>query len=872
MTETTELSTVIVDGDVTMDWNLADLGPKNGETSSWSGAARSRMCWQRGGAALVADLIEASINDIPGSSVQTRELPTEPVRSNDPRFHHAYAMWRRDRKGKWRVHDFLGVDPRRAGISGSAIETGGAVPELVVIDDAALGFRDTEAAWPPAIRNLNEQTWILFKTASPVATGGLWDHLLRTCPQRLIVLMTVDDLRRTEVQISRGLSWERTAQDVVWELVHNPCVNGLSRCAHSIVSFGTAGAVLHSAAQPAARLIFDSPIMEGEWEGAGCGQMIGNTATLTAALARQIIVSGSDPDIVKGIQSGIHATRALFETGYKCESAQSDGLDVAFPIEKIANAIRAEPVRMAAVAIQDPVRFLSTIPTPAGAPNLPGFWTVLEDRYRDGLLSLSESIVLDGLEESLLDVPVGRIGLLTTVDRHEIESARSIQSLMREYCRHRQKQPLSIAVFGPPGSGKSFGVEQVANSIEPGLVRTLTFNLSQFDDPGDLLGALHQIRDVGLTGKLPLVFWDEFDSALNEQRLGWLRYFLAPMQDGAFQEGQITHPIGRSIFVFAGGTSATMSEFSKSLNTDDERKSVKLPDFVSRLKGFLNVLGPNPQPRGAGGRDPYYVVRRAILLRSLLERTAGHLLRTDSHGKQQTQIDTGVLRALLQVSRYKHGIRSITSILAMSELAGRRSFQRSSLPAESQLDLHVDGREFLSLVQSIVLTDELVERLAEAAHDIWRAGKERDGWRHGPDKDEKLMTHPWMVPYTDPRLPPQGKEANRVTVRTIPEKLSVAGYVMVPARSNEPALEFPGSDLETLAELEHELWMQARLDAGFRLGSPTEEDPLFNEHLVPWAKVPDKIKEADRDLIRGIPTILSNAGYAIVKLNEDAGQ
>jgi exodeoxyribonuclease-5 len=38
-----------------------------------------------------------------------------------------------------------------------------------------------------------------------------------------------------------------------------------------------------------------------------------------------------------------------------------------------------------------------------------------------------------------------------------------------------------------------------------------------------------------------LVFWDEFDSALDNQPLAWLRHFLAPMQDGAFQEGQIVH-------------------------------------------------------------------------------------------------------------------------------------------------------------------------------------------------------------------------------------------------------------------------------------------------------------------------------------------
>ena len=139
----------------------------------------------------------------------------------------------------------------------------------------------------------------------------------------------------------------------------------------------------------------------------------------------------------------------------------------------------------------------------------------------------------------------------------------------------------------------------MAKSLLPGQIEAITFNLSQFDSPDDLLSALHQVRDVGLSGKIPLVFWDEFDTSLAETPLGWLRYFLAPMQDGKFQEGQISHPIGRAIFVFAGGTSASMAEFDKGA-TSRTFESAKGPDFVSRLKGYINVLGPNPV-RAAGG-------------------------------------------------------------------------------------------------------------------------------------------------------------------------------------------------------------------------------------------------------------------------------
>ena len=95
--------------------------------------------------------------------------------------------------------------------------------------------------------------------------------------------------------------------------------------------------------------------------------------------------------------------------------------------------------------------------------------------------------------------------------------------------------------------------------MSPELIKKIGFNMSQFTGVEDLHHALHQVRDMGLSGKIPLVFFDGFDAALEGQSLGWLRYFLTPMQDGAFLQGQISHPLGTAIFVFAGGTSEKLA-------------------------------------------------------------------------------------------------------------------------------------------------------------------------------------------------------------------------------------------------------------------------------------------------------------------------
>ncbi|MFY9556091.1 MAG: RyR domain-containing protein, partial [Blastocatellia bacterium] len=359
------------------------------------------------------------------------------------------------------------------------------------------------------------------------------------------------------------------------------------------------------------------------------------------------------------------------------------------------------------------------------------------------------------------------------------------------------------------------------------------------------------------------------------------RHFLAPMQDGRFQQGQISHPIGRSIFVFAGGVSESMEGFG----ADDQSqfRAVKGPDFVSRLKGYVDILGPNRQNTS----DPYYLLRRAILLRSILQRDAAQLFERKD-GKEILNIDSGVLRALLQTERYKHGVRSMESVVAMSQLTGTQRFERSCLPAIEQLNLHVNARDFQALVQQIDLEDELLDKLARAAHELLLKKLRDDGYSYGPVTDERLKNHSSLMSFEE--LPEEEKEQNRSNVRDISNKLIRSGYVMIPARSNEPPFDFPGDDLELLAEMEHARWMKSKLEAGWRWASETDKANQLHKDLVPWHRLsveerarlgpdeaaaigPDELseqdKEKDRVMVRGIPRILARAGYTVVKVRNE---
>ncbi len=856
---------VVVDGDVTVDWNLAD-GAQGGDAIGNGGM---RVSHRAGGAVLLAGLVK----QVAARSGQVIEVirPPDPgeVSPGDPTVHHSWALWSPRTPGgtAWRVESALGVTRAAADSPGERI--GADAADLVVIDDAGLGFRDRPDLWPAAIAGEIPGPWVLVKMSAPVAAGALWEHLLHWHRDRLVVVVRVEDLRRSQVQISRGLSWERTAQDLAWELTHNPDVRGLAECAHVVVLFGAAGAVVVSrqdpeaaaaGGHPAFSLIFDPAVMEGEWECGRPGAVIGGTATATAFVAAGLIGDQAHEGLAGAVAAGLTAVRDLYDGGYEAD----DRGRLMFPAARVAAAGEQGGESFDRVAIRDPARLLAR---PVSAPGQlrRGFWTILDETYPHALDEIARQVVVQG-PAVLRGVPHGQFGHLLTVDRHEIEALRAIRGLMEQYCSlDRTGQPLSIAVFGPPGSGKSFGVAQVADSLLPGRIKKIEFNLSQMRSPDDLADALHQVRDTSLAGKIPLVFWDEFDTPLDGQVLGWLRYFLAPMQDGAFRQGQIVHPIGRAVFVFAGGTAASISEFGRDLS-DEQLRTAKQPDFVSRLRGYLDVLGPNPHPAaGEYGSDRFYQLRRAILLQSLLRRKAPQLIRRRD-GQETLSLDPGVLQAFLEIPRYRHGARSMEAIIEMSQLTGRTSFQRSCLPSQAQLDLHVDGRRFLALVQRPDLSGRLLEQLAAAAHDVFCQDLLQRGYQPGPVPDEDHKISPRLCPFDD--LSEENKEQNRAAVRDIPGKLARAGYLIAPAKSEEASTGFPGDLLEQLAEDEHDRWLAAKTAAGWIPGPATDEQARRHEAIVPWDQLTEDQKAKDRALVTGIPAILSRCGYAVIPVPE----
>ncbi|NTV04422.1 hypothetical protein HGA89_05880 [bacterium] len=496
------------------------------------------------------------------------------------------------------------------------------------------------------------------------------------------------------------------------------------------------------------------------------------------------------------------------------------------------------------------------VPGPPGSTPKDGAdWSIIAGDPVDGcrpLMGRAREVALRG-EAALSGIPYGRFGKLYTVDRIELNGFYSIRRLISDYVGEENPgKPLSLGVFGPPGSGKSFGIKQIAQGILGRGAKILTFNLSQFTGPEMLAGALHQVRDEVLRGNVPVVFWDEFDS----RDLMWLQYMLAPMNDGEFLEGQVTHPVGKCIFIFAGGTCDSFASFCARAPGEPAQAFVgaKGPDFISRLKGYLNVLGPNP--RIVDGKpdatDVGFPIRRAIMLR----------VQAGCSGSAPLSIDPGLLNAMLKIGEFKHGARSMATIVNLITGGGKRAWLRCNLPPREQLGLHVDFDEFMGLIQEGTMFKLHAEELAPHIHGFYLDLAKKEKWKND-----------YPMPYEE--LPDEIKQDNIAAARRLPDVLALAGLIVVDAEHG------PGADImtvqavieqniELLSEAEHDGWMEYKFNSGWRYGEKRDNEKKLHASLVPYIDLSEVDKGKDRNAVRCYAEIVERAGF-LIRLEGDHG-
>jgi hypothetical protein len=934
--------------------------------------------------AVQSDAAELGV-DVPSSSDKLQpvhtlwtacEGGTKKARENAPKD--------KEKPRVWRVSQPLGY---ALGVAWpSALPRSAAANErhaVLVIDDAGLGFRTLPAkgSWPVGVLHDEkpQPNWIIHKMSNPIAQGDLWRALIcRSNPVRrenLIVIVAADELRRAGAAISRGFSWERTLSELCAELNHNPLFQPLLRFPrYLVVNFGCVGAIWFgdschaeqsdAPAQDRATLVYDPALPEGGWKTrlADDHAVYGHLNTFTAAITIAVAHAQKNtlPDLDAAIQRGLAACRRLRLLGHGEVSAAKPGP----PLVELALFLSPTPADHDAVktALEElaPNGF-QIISDPCGKidPADASTWTLAAmaenppDQPGLPLYGLAHRVALYGYA-AFQHIPHAHFGDLLSVDRQEIETLRSLTQLIQRYEGEKQpKQPLSIAAFGPPGAGKSFGIKEIARQVLGKDIPILEFNLSQFDSSSDLFGAFHQVRDKALKGLVPVVFWDEFDS----REYKWLQYLLAPMQDGTFEENGHTHTIGKCLFVFAGATSWDFEHFGpapmpegwpsadvecapghdapappadqpaespvaqlaafyrhnrKRVLTDqaanDDFRRKKGPDFLSRLDGHIDVLGPNQRlmynwaARNWEEADPHditFPIRRALLLRQFLGA---------KKPEDKLEIDRDLLRAFLHVPRYRHGARSLEKIarhLALSQ----RPFRRAHLPPPQVLAQHLDSAAAFDAVyhrNRTFLTDENLRRIAAAIDENYsRHVDETDAKKAAaqqkPYQARATLSEEKFVAAFEAKLANSDHwqqwlaATNIAAARRLPDILALAGLRLesgtaTPEEQAKVAKHLK-SHLDPLSREEHALWMQFHKENGWRQADDALLDKLvalrqsdegahkaeikrlkkeerIHTLIVPFDELPESEKPKDHDAIKNFPGTVALVAWKITFVRE----
>lgn len=520
--------------------------------------------------------------------------------------------------------------------------------------------------------------------------------------EKTVLLFNVNELRRGDFNIKKGVSWEQLLYETSNAIKK---IKNYDKYKGIVICFNHEGCLLYKNGK--IYLFYYCDEIEGDFVIKTGKRTFGPIMTMQFVITIGLRENKELEDI---LPFGLNAMRDLIMHGYTSDAKYP----YEYMIEEVVKSFLNKKRKVDNNLLREEL-MINDVKTDISFVNL---LTQRESGNKKDIFELCNEIVKKG--PSSVSAPYLRLGHLLTFDRTEIEQLRSIYHLFRLYISDTSiTKPFSICVFGQPGSGKSFAVKQIAHSLKIKKEAILEFNLSQMSDSKELFSAFHQIRDAGLKGDLPLVFFDEFDTLMGN-KLGWLKYFLAPMQDGEFRENAIAHFIGRAIFVFAGGSCESTQKF-KDMQTEEDLKDCKLPDFLSRIKGYIDINGPNPYPckitdlkkpnecweksfslyngemevirvekdfinncesRSKCCINIAHYLRRATLLRSILER------KLNKKDGENIDIANNVFNAFMKVFQYSHGARSMEAIIQTSDVSSSAKFTASCIH-NNYFDLYV---------------------------------------------------------------------------------------------------------------------------------------------------------------------------------------
>ena len=150
---------------------------------------------------------------------------------------------------------------------------------------------------------------------------------------------------------------------------------------------------------------------------------------------------------------------------------------------------------------------------------------------------------------------------------------------------------------------------------------------------------------------------------------------------------------------------------------------------------------------------------------------------------------------------------------------------------------------------------DLRDVLARAIHERYRQNQQ------GIKPPDDPAMQPWET------LVEHLRESNRQQAGDIEATLQRIGCGVRPAAGPAPApFSFTDGEVEIMAGVVHEHWMAERERAGWVFGPERDVVRKITPYLIPYADLPDAVKEWDRQAVCAIPEVLAAAGLEVRRL------
>ena len=308
--------------------------------------------------------------------------------------------------------------------------------------------------------------------------------------------------------------------------------------------------------------------------------------------------------------------------------------------------------------------------------------------------------------------------------------------------------------------------------------------------------------------------------------------------------------------IISGGTTAGISGMVGKLKPSEGR--------VPRRIGYLPAV--RPLPRGDKPGDSYEIrpsPGEDYNPAGVLRVWADILLQGIRPGQvRMLGIDGGPLTEF----ELRLGL-AIGGVVGVAEDSGRAVEtlleEQSKCRPEGFVPLPGDGATWATFLRGASpqvdgLTEQQVELAARIVHEQFRKDNENNPGKHDPS-----------VLAWGPKLPEAYRASSRHQVRFATLILDAVGYDVVPARRRLNPKKPPiprgfEAKVRAMAELEHGRFCAERLVDGWRYGPEKDLKRKINPTIVPWAKLPKRIRQFDFDAVRNFPKWLAAAGLEIV--------